>query len=124
MKVATLLLNSFYIAIYRDGTEKEVSIRLVTGCWEMCFYLEQKFGIQTVPSTVYNGKKRFEPTKFEYFESKEDVLGYLNWVLNFPHSEREKFYNNEPDKSKFTKNNPIVDLKITARKHIKEPLNK
>src|SRR3990167_10097307 len=109
MKVPTLPLNSVLIALDKDNNRHEVSDRLIFGCWEMCQYLKDNFGIETVVSTVYNGKKIFTPTKFPYGKSREYYLAFLNWVLNFPKEERADFFDNEIEAEKFYLNNPIVD---------------
>lgn len=117
MKVPTLRLRATYITIDKDGGEHEIIGFSETGCWNMCFRLEREYGIETVPSTIYACKKIFTPIKFPYAKTKEEMLGYCNWVLNFPKKEeRAEFYSNEPNKDKFTVNNPIVDIKIRISK--------
>ena len=116
MKVPTLCLYSSFIAIDINGKQTEVSDRIIAGCWNMCQHLEKSFGIKTVPSTVYAGKKIFTPTIFPCGKTKEYYLAYLNWVINFPRSERADFFENEPDMNKFYLNNPIVDVKMRVSK--------
>jgi hypothetical protein len=116
MKVPSLLLSCVVVAIDNNGANREVHYQYVVGCWEMCRYLEEVFGIKTVPSTVYNGKKVFSPTLFPYSCSRENFLAYLNWRLNYPKEGRADFFDNEPNKEKFIKNNPIVDVKIKVIK--------
>ena len=116
MKVPSLMLSCIFLAIDKDGKTHEIRHDLVTGCWEMCQYLKKHFNIDTVPSTVYNGKKLFSPVKYPYEKTKEYYLAYLNWVINCPKEEKADFFDNELDKSKFYDNNPIVDIKIKIAK--------
>lgn len=116
MKVPSLILYSTYLTIDKQGNEREVHDMIVQGCWQMCSHLEDSFGIKTVPSTVYNGKKKFIPTRFPYGKSKEYYLAYFNWVLNYPKEERAKFFENEIDMGKFYANNPIVDFCIIVKR--------
>lgn len=124
MKTPTLRLQAILIAFYSDGSEKEMPYASIIGCWEMCDYLNKYFGIKTSPSTVHRGKKVFEPTKYPYIPSKfqryllskKYFLAYMNWALNFPKEERAKFFSNEPDITKFIKNNPVIDIRLVVRK--------
>ncbi len=116
MKVPTLPLYSKFIVIDKDNNQHEVSDRLIFGCFGMCQYLEDSFGIKTVPSTVYNGKKKFVPIQFPYKRTKEYYLAYLNWILNYPKEERADFFDNEIDAIKFYTNNPIVDFYIIVKR--------
>lgn len=115
MKVPTLYLQIFYLAIDKDGNQHEVWTNSEIGCRETCRLLEKYYGIQTVPSTVFNGKKIFTPTKFLGNKEKIDTLAYLNWSLNRTNRE-SKFFDNDPEKRKYYKNNPIVDVKLIVRK--------
>lgn len=117
MKVPTLVLHSIFIAVDKEGIEKEISDTMIQGCREMCQHLERMFGIKTVPSTVYNGKKKFIPTSFPYGRTKEYYLAYFNWVLNFPKEQRADFFENELDMCKFYNNNPIVDLYLIVKRN-------
>jgi hypothetical protein len=118
MKVPSLLIHVFYIAIYKDGTEKTLNVQSVTGCSETATFLEEYFGIKAAPSTVWQGKKKYTPIKFRYMENKAYALGYLNWALNFPKNEGTYFYSDVIDKSKYTENNPIIDVKVGVKKVI------
>ena len=116
MNVPTADIRIIYIAVYNDGSRKEVLDSSVTGYWEAVHYLSRHYGINTSTSTVYAEKKEYTPSFFLLHETKENCLAYLNWVLNFPKSERCEFFANELNKNKFIKDNPIVDVKLITRR--------
>lgn len=116
MKVPSLYLSIILLAVDKNGKESEAHHSSAIGCWQCCQELERHFGIKTVPSTIYNGKKKFIPSKFPYGKTKEYYLTYLNWGLNFTPEERAQFFDDEPDKTKFSENNPFVDIKIIVKK--------
>lgn len=112
MQVPSLTLRSVYIAIDKNGNEHKISDNLVTGVWEMTFYLEKHFGIKTSTTTVYNCKKVFTPLTFKYGKDRSYMLAWCNWVLNYPRDQRADFFENEKNPSIFYNDNPIVDIKL------------
>lgn len=116
MKVPSAYIRIIYIAIYKDGSRKEVTNNSVTGYWEAVHHLSRHYGINTSRSTVFAEKKEYAPSFFLTHETKENCLAYLNWVLNFPKSERCEFFANELDKNRFITDNPIVDVKLITRR--------
>jgi len=118
MKVPTLNLYCKFVAIDKNNNSHEVLDTIITGCWEMSQHLEKIYGIKTVPSTVYKGKKQFKPLSYPYGRNKEYYLAYFNWVINFPKEQRAYFFENEIDMNKFYTNNPIVDFHLIIKKKI------
>lgn len=116
MKVPTLLLYSTFVITDKHGNTIEQHDMSVHGCWQMCGYLEKTYGIKTVPSTVYNGKKKFIPLCFPYGRTKDYYLAYFNWALNYPKEQRAEFFENETDKNQFYLNNPFLDFYIIIKR--------
>jgi len=116
MKVPSLSIKSSFIAVYNDGKIKSVSESSITGCFQMQQHLERNFGIKISRSTVFDCKKLLTPVKYPHGRTREYYLAYLNWVLNYPKEERAEFFDNELDKQKFIRNNPIIDIKISLSK--------
>jgi len=116
MKVNTLFLQSYFVAVYNNGEKKLITDTIKYGCFPMVQHLEKSFGIKTVPSTVYVGKKVWTPIVFPYGRTKEYYLGFLNWCLNYTKENRSDFFDNEVNKVKFYLNNPIIDIKIIVKR--------
>jgi hypothetical protein len=117
MKVSSLLIYRYYVAISKDGKRYNISDWLTTGLWEAKRELEKKYGVVTSQTTIYNrakskSAKAFPINKFGYLKNKAELMAYANWVLFFPTDEREEFFTNEINKERFYKNNPIVDIQI------------
>lgn len=117
MKVASLAVYSYYAAIGKDGKRYNIADWLEIGLWEMQRAIENKFGIVTSTTTIYNrtkakSTKGFKLNKFGYSKDKAELLAFANWVLFFPPEQRANFFVNESNIERFYKDNPIVDIEL------------
>jgi hypothetical protein len=116
MKVPTLLLYSTFVIIDKNGNKTELHDVIITGCFQMCLHLEKCFGIKTVPSTVFNGNKKFIPNHFTGGRTKEYYLAYFNWVINHSKEQKKYYFEDEVNKKQFYLNNPFVDFYIIVKR--------
>lgn len=112
MKVATSFISLYYVAIQKDGTEHKVLVNSEIGFSNAKRALENKFGIKTCESTIFNGRKFFTPEKFPFLKDKAHCLAYLNWAI-FEKNKGGRFFVDFPLET-YTKNNPIIDVKLCA----------